>query len=45
MEKTFHFDSEEHPYVAEAAVLCCFDQRIRLAVSKFLQRIGISHPD
>jgi hypothetical protein len=26
-------------------VLCCFDQRIRLAVNKFLQRRGILRPD
>jgi len=31
--------------MADAAVLCCFDQRIRLAVSKFLQRQGILRPD
>ena len=45
MEKIFHFDSPAEPYVADAAVLCCFDQRIRLAVSKFLQRRGILRPD
>jgi Putative carbonic anhydrase len=26
-------------------VLCCFDERIRRAVGKFLQRRGILHPD
>ena len=31
--------------MADAAVLCCFDQRIRLAVNKFLQRQGILRPD
>jgi len=45
MEKIFHFDSPPEPYVADAAVLCCFDQRIRLATSKFLQRRGIVRPD
>jgi len=45
MEKVFHFDSAAEPYVADAAVLCCFDQRIRLAVYKFLQRRGILRPD
>jgi hypothetical protein len=45
MEKVFHFDSPAEPYVADAAVLCCFDQRIRLAVYKFLQRQGILRPD
>ncbi len=45
MEKVFHFDSPPEPYIADAAVLCCFDQRIRLAVHKFLQRRGIVRPD
>jgi len=45
MQKIFHFDSPSEAYVADAAVLCCFDQRIRLAVNKFLQRRGILRPD
>jgi carbonic anhydrase len=45
MKKVFHFDSDAGPYVADAAVLCCFDQRIRLAVHKFLQRQSILRPD
>jgi len=45
MEKVFHFDSPPEAYVADAAVLCCFDQRIRLATNKFLQRRGIVRPD
>src|SRR5260370_42132660 len=45
MQKIFRFDSPPEPYVADAAVLCCFDQRIRLAVHKFLQRQGIVRPD
>jgi hypothetical protein len=45
MRKIFHFDSPPEPYVADAAVLCCFDQRIRLAVYKFLQKQGIMRPD
>jgi carbonic anhydrase len=45
MEKVFHFESQPEPYVADAAVLCCFDQRIRLAVHKFLRRREISRPD
>src|SRR6266700_1337770 len=45
MQKAFHFDSSSEPYVADAAVLCCFDQRIRLAVNKFLQRKEILRPD
>src|SRR5215510_6083809 len=45
MKKVFHFDSPPEPYVADAAVLCCFDQRIRLAVHKFLKNQGILRPD
>jgi len=45
MEKTFHFDSPADPYVADAVVLTCFDQRIRTAVNKFLQKRGILRPD
>jgi carbonic anhydrase len=45
MHKVFHFDSPAEPYIADAAVLCCFDQRIRLATHKFLQRRGILRPD
>ncbi len=45
MKKIFHFDSEPEAYIADAAVLCCFDQRIRLVTNKFLQRKGILRPD
>ncbi len=45
MEKIFHFDSPAEPYTADAAVLCCFDQRIRTAVAKFLQKQGVLRPD
>ena len=45
MKKVFHFDSPSEPYVADAAVLCCFDQRIRLATNKFLTRQKILKPD
>lgn len=45
MKKVFHFDSSSEQYVADAAVVCCFDQRIRLAVHKFLRRRGVPKPD
>src|SRR5436190_20806165 len=45
MHKIFHFDSPPEPYVADAAVLCCFDERIRVAVQKFLRKRGIQRPD
>ena len=45
MRKVFHFDSSPDAYVADAAVLCCFDHRISTAVRKFLKRRAIEHPD
>jgi carbonic anhydrase len=45
MEKLFHFDSLEEPYVADAVVLCCFDHRVSLATRKFLKWRGILCPD
>ncbi len=45
MRKVFHFDSSPEPYVANAAVLCCFDHRISRAVRKFLKKQGIETSD
>lgn len=45
MQKIFHFDSSSDPYIADAAVLCCFDERIRQTVYKFLKRQGVLRPD
>ena len=45
MRKIFHFDSPSAPYVADAAVLCCFDQRIGTAVRKFLKKQGVERAD
>jgi hypothetical protein len=45
MRKTFHFDSPADPYVADAAVLTCFDYRISTAVRKFLKKQGIERVD
>src|SRR5256714_8504600 len=45
MRKTFHFDSAPDPYIADAAVLCCFDERIRQTVYKFLEHQRILRPD
>jgi carbonic anhydrase len=45
MHKIFHVDSPPDPYIADAAVLCCFDERIRQATNKFLERQGIARPD
>jgi carbonic anhydrase len=45
MRKVFHFDSPPEPYVADAAVLSCFDYRINRAVRKFLKKQGIEKAD
>ena len=45
MRKVFHFDSPADPYVADAAVLCCFDHRISTVVRKFLKKQGIERAD
>jgi len=45
MRKIFHFESPAAPYVADAAVLCCFDHRIGTAVRKFLKKQGIERAD
>jgi carbonic anhydrase len=45
MRKIFHFDSPAAPYVADAAVLCCFDHRISTAVRKFLKKQAIERAD
>jgi carbonic anhydrase len=45
MNKIFHFDASADHYVADAAVISCFDERIRQTVNKFLKRRGILRPD
>lgn len=45
MRKIFHFDSPNAPYVADAAVLTCFDHRISTSVRKFLKNQGIERAD
>jgi len=45
MQEVFHFDSPSESYAADAAVLCCFDQRIRQATNEFLERQGVLRPD
>ena len=45
MRKVFHFDSPPGPYIADAAVLCCFDHRISTVVRKFLKKQAIERPD
>jgi carbonic anhydrase len=45
MRKVFHFDSPPEAYVADAAVLCCFDHRISRALRKFLKKQAIERAD
>jgi carbonic anhydrase len=45
MRKIFHFDSPPGQYVADAAVLTCFDYRISTAVRKFLKKQGTERAD
>jgi hypothetical protein len=45
MRKIFHFDSPAAPYIADAAVLCCFDHRIGTVVRKFLKKQAIERVD
>ena len=45
MQKAFHWDSASEPYVADALVLTCFDERVRTVVNKFLKKRGILRPD
>jgi carbonic anhydrase len=41
----FEFKSSAAPYIADAAVVCCFDQRIRRLVGEFLREKEILRPD
>ncbi len=45
MTKRVLFDSPTETYRADAAVVWCFDDRITLAVHKFLKRSGITRAD
>jgi carbonic anhydrase len=45
LKKVYHFDSPQEAYVADAAVVWCFDHRFHLAFSKFLKRRGIAPMD
>ena len=45
MRKIFHFDSPDGQYVADAAVLCCFDHRINQVVRKFPKKQSIERMD
>jgi len=45
MKKVFHFDSPADQYVADAAVIYCFDHRFSQAARKFLKKQGIERAD
>jgi len=41
MEKTFHFDSPQEVYRADACVISCFDARFDLVLRKLLKRLAV----
>jgi carbonic anhydrase len=45
MKKVFHFNSMRDQYVADAAVVWCFDHRFHTGFAKFLKRIGATEID
>ena len=45
MKKVFHFDAPRDPYIADAAIIWCFDNRFELGFRKFLRRIGVVSSD
>lgn len=45
MKKLFHFDSPREPYVCDAAIVWCFDNRFELGFRKFLRHIGVVNSD
>jgi carbonic anhydrase len=45
MAKVFHFDSPRDVYVADTAVVWCFDDRVNLVLGKFLRRLGVQKAD
>jgi hypothetical protein len=45
MKKVFHFDAPQEQYLADAAILWCFDNRFDLGFYKFLKRIGVVQSD
>ena len=45
MDKVFHFDAPRRHYIADAAVVMCFDLRFNLTFHKFLKSVGVRHYD
>jgi len=45
MKKVFHFEAPRDPYIADAAIIWCFDNRFELGFRKFLKRIGVVSSD
>ena len=45
MNRIFSFPSNARPYIADAAVLQCFDHRMANAISELLRTQGIEQPD
>jgi hypothetical protein len=45
VRKVFHFDAPRKPYVCDAAIVWCFDNRFQLGFAKFLKRLGMNNVD
>jgi hypothetical protein len=45
MRKLFHFDAPREPYVCDAAVVWCFDNRFEQSFRKFLRRQRVVYWD
>ena len=45
MKKVFHFDAPREPYVCDAAIIWCFDNRFEPGFRKFLKRIAVVNTD
>lgn len=45
MKRVLRLDTPRANYQSDAAVVCCFDNRFRLGLHKFLRRFGIQNPD
>jgi carbonic anhydrase len=45
VKKVFHFEAPREHYLADAAIVWCFDNRFELSFQKFLKRSGVEKSD
>jgi carbonic anhydrase len=45
VKKVFHFEAPREHYLADAAIVSCFDNRFELSFQKFLKRSGVEKSD